>query len=108
MKVRCNRCERQFDNLLKEETKQIDGRLIIHTFLQCPYCKQVYSVCYHDYSTLAITKQIRKRTAKLRNIKDLKQYEKELRKIQNKQKQLERNMKILQTKYQNYFRRKEN
>lgn len=107
MTVRCDRCQKEFPNLLKEKTKQIGGTTIIHTFLQCPKCGEVYTVCYNSNSTLTLAKQIRKRTAELRNIKDEKQYGKKLKEINKKQKRLEKEMKILQTKYQEYFRKEQ-
>lgn len=103
MKVTCDRCCKEFDNLLKEEEKTIEGQKVIYTYLQCPYCKKVFTVCYNTESTLVLSKQIRKHISLLQTIKDEKQYERKLKEVKKKQKRLEREMKINQTKYSMYF-----
>ena len=88
---------------MKEETKTIEGQEIIHTFLQCSHCGMVYTVCYDSPSTLVLKKQIRRHTAMLQTIRDEYRYKKKLKDIEKKQKRLEREMKILQSKYSPYF-----
>lgn len=88
---------------MKEETKTIEGQEIIHTFLQCSRCGMIYTVCYDSLSTLVLKKQIRRHTAMLQTIRDEHQYKRKLKDIEKKQKRLEREMKILQSKYSPYF-----
>lgn len=88
---------------MKEDTKQIEGNEIIHTYSQCPDCKTKYSVCFDNTSTIVLKKQIRKQIALLRTIKDSKQYEKKLKDIKKRQRRLERETKMLETKYHKYF-----
>lgn len=107
MKVTCDRCHREFNNLLKEQTKQIDEQEIIKTYIECPYCKTQYTVCYDCQSTLVLKKQIQKHITMLQTIKDKNQYKTKLKNIEKKQKRLEREMKILQTKYSKQFEEKE-
>lgn len=90
--------------MLKEKEKQIDGQCIIRTYLECPHCGEQYDVCYDSQSTLVLKKQIRRHTAMLGTIRDEHQYRRKLK----DQKRLEREMKILQTKYCKYFEEKEN
>ena len=91
MKVTCDRCHKEFNNLLKEKEKQIDGQCIIRTYLECPHCGEQYNVCYDSQSTLVLKKQIRRHTAMLGTIKDENQYRRKLKDIEKKQK---RNKKI--------------
>ena len=88
---------------MKEETKTIEGQEIIHTFLQCSHCGIIYTVCYDSPSTLVLKKQIRRHTAMLQTIRDEHQYKRKLKDIEKKRKRLEREMKILQSKYSPYF-----
>ena len=88
---------------MKEETKTIEGQEVIHTFLQCSHCGMVYTVCYDSPSTLVLKKQIRRHTAMLQTIRDEHRYKRKLKDIEKKQKRLEREMKILQSKYSPYF-----
>ena len=88
---------------MKEETKIIEGQEIIHTFLQCSHCGMVYTVCYDSPSTLVLKKQICRHTAMLQTIRDEHQYKRKLKDIEKRQKRLEREMKILQSKYSLYF-----
>lgn len=94
--------------MLKEKEKQIDGQSVIKTYLQCPYCGTQYDVCYDSPSTLALKKQIRKHTAMLGTIRDENQYKRKAKDIEKKKRRLEREMKILQTKYYKHFEEKEN
>ena len=103
MKVTCDRCHKEFNNLLKEETKTIEGQEVIHTFLRCSHCGMVYTVGYDSPSTLVLKKQIRRHTATLQTIRDVHRYKRKLKDIEKKQKRLEREMKILQSKYSSYF-----
>lgn len=103
MKVTCDRCHKEFDNLLKEKTKTIEGQEIIQTYLQCSHCGEIYVVCFDSPSTLVIKKQIRRHIAMLQTIRDEHQYRKKQKDIEKKQKRLEREMKILQSKYHRYF-----
>lgn len=103
MKVTCDKCHKEFDNILKEKEKQIDEQCIIRTYLECPHCGEQYVVCYDSQSTLVLKKQIRRHTAMLGTIRDEHQYRRKLKDIEKKQKRLEREMKILQTKYCKYF-----
>ena len=93
--------------MLKEQEKQIDGQSVIRTYLQCPHCDAQYDVCYDSPSTLVLKKQIRKHTVMLGTIRDETQYKRKLKDIRKKQKRLEREMKILQTKYYKYFEEEE-
>lgn len=88
---------------MKEETKTIEGQEVIHTFLQCSHCGMIYTVCYDSPSTLVLKKQIRRHTAMLQTIRDEQQYKRKLKDIEKKKKRLEREMKILQSKYSSYF-----
>ena len=90
--------------MLKEKEKQIDGQCIIRTYLECPHCGEQYD----SQSSLVLKKQIRRHTAMLGTIRDEHQYRRKLKDIEKKQKWLEREMKILQTKYCKYFEEKEN
>lgn len=94
--------------MLKEKEKQIDGQSVIRTYLQCPRCGAQYSVCYDSPSTLALKKQIRKHTVMLGTIRDENQYKRKAKDIEKKKRRLEREMKILQTKYYKHFEEKEN
>lgn len=76
---------------------------MIHTYLQCPGCGAMYTVCYDTPSTLVLKKQIRKHTAMLQTIRDENHYKKKLKEIEKKKKRLGREMKILQSKYCEYF-----
>lgn len=88
---------------MKEQTKQIDGREIIKTYIECPYCKEQYIVCFDCQSTLSLKKQIRRHISMLQTIRDENQYKRKLKDIHKKQKRLEREMNLLQTKYQKEF-----
>lgn len=103
MKVTCDSCGKDFYNLVKQETKHIDGNEIIHTYIQCPNCKTKYSICYDDISTLVLKKQIRKHTRLLGCIKDKKQYDEKVKDVRKKQNRLERETNILEAKYHKYF-----
>ena len=107
MIVTCDRCHKDFNNVLKEQEKQIDGQDVIRTYLQCSHCGAQYNVCYDSPSTIVLKKQIRKHTAILGTIRDETQYKRKLKDIRKKQKRLEREMKILQTKYYKYFEEEE-
>ena len=94
MKVTCDRCHKEFDNVLKEKEKQIDGKCIIRTYIECPHCGEQYNVCYDSQSTLVLKKQIRRHTVMLGTIKDEYQYRRKLKEQKNKKKLLVRVMKI--------------
>lgn len=85
--------------MLKEQTKTIEGHEIIRTYMECPKCKAQYDICYDDTETLALKKQIRKETTKLKNVRNENKYRAELKKIEKKQKRLECANNILQSKY---------
>lgn len=85
--------------MLKEQTKTIEGHEIIRTYMECPKCKAQYDICYDDMYTLALKKQIRKETTKLKNVRNENKYRAELKKIEKKQKRLECANNILQSKY---------
>lgn len=85
--------------MLKEQTKTVEGHEIIRTYMECPKCKAQYDICYDDISTLVLKKQIRKETTKLKNVRNECKYRTELKKIEKKQKRLERANNILQSKY---------
>lgn len=106
-KVICNKCDKEFDNLLKQETKEVEGVEITHTYLQCPNCGEVYTVCYDSIATIVLKKQIRKCVVALQTIKDNRRYEQKLKEIKKKQNRLERETNILQSKYCKYFVEKE-
>ena len=95
----CDVCNYEFDCMLKEQTKTIEGQEIIRTFMECPKCSAQYDICFDDVSTLALKKQIRKETTKLKNVRNESKYRAELKKIEKKQKRLERANNILQSKY---------
>lgn len=102
----CDKCQTEFYSLLHEEEQTIDGVKVIQTYLQCPSCEHKYVVCYDTDATLALKKQIRKCVASLKEKKES-QYYNELKKIKKKQKRLERESKLLQTKYEGQFMRKD-
>ena len=106
MKVTCDRCHKIFDNMLKEQTKQINKETITKTYLECPNCKKQYVVCYDSKSTLALKKQIRIQTARLNTIRDENEYKRALRNIQKRKNRLERETRILQSKYWREFETK--
>lgn len=95
----CDVCKNDFDCMLKEQTKIIEGHEIIRTYIECPKCKAQYDICYDDMDTLALKKQIRKETTKLKNVRNENKYRAELKKIEKKQKRLECANNILQSKY---------
>lgn len=104
MKVTCDGCHKEFYNILKETEKQVDGQKIIRTYLECPHCRKQYDVCYDSQSTLVLKKQIRKHITMLETIRDEQKYRRKLKDIEKKKKRLEREMNILQTKYEKDFR----
>ena len=85
--------------MLKEQTKTIEGHEIIRTYMECPKCKEQYDICYDDMETLALKKQIRKETTKLKSVRNESKYREELKKIEKKQKRLKHANMILQSKY---------
>ena len=94
----CDVCKNDFDCMLKEQTKTIEGHEIIRTYIECPKCKAQYDICYDDMETLALKKQIRKETTKLKSLRNSK-YARGLQKVKEKQKRLEHANMILQSKY---------
>lgn len=99
MIVTCDKCHKPIDILLKEEEKAVEGQNIIRTYMECPYCKKQYDISYDSQSTLVLKKQIRRKQYALGTIKDEKQYNRELRGISKRKNRLDREMKILQSKY---------
>ena len=95
----CDVCKNDFDCMLKEQTKTIEGHEIIRTYMECPKCKAQYDICYDDMKTLALKKQIRKETTKLNSVRNESKYRAELKKIEKKQKRLEHANMVLQSKY---------
>lgn len=89
--------------MLKEQTRMIGGMNVTKTFIQCPYCNEKFGAYYDTQSTLVLKKQIRKHIAKLQTIRDEHQYRKELKAVEKKQKRLERETRILETKYNKEF-----
>lgn len=89
--------------MLKEQTRTIGGMNVTETFIQCPYCNEKFGAYYDTQSTLVLKKQIRKHIAKLQTIRDEHQYRKELKAVEKKQKRLERETRILETKYNKEF-----
>ena len=102
--ITCDKCRREFYSLLKEETKKIDGQEITRTYFECPHCGEQYNVCYDSQSTLALKKQIRKNVEDIKTIRDQKKYYEKQQIIKKKQRRLEREMRILQTKYAENFK----
>lgn len=88
---------------MKEQIKQFGEQLIIKTYFECPHCRQQYVVCYDNNSTLTLKKQICRLTANIRATRDTKCYERVLKIIKTKQNRLEREMRVLQTKYAMQF-----
>ena len=95
----CDVCKNDFDCMLKEQTKTIEWHEIIRTYMECPKCKAQYDICYDDMETLALKKQIRKETTKLKSVRNESKYRAEFKKIEKKQKMLEHANMILQSKY---------
>lgn len=89
--------------MLKQEQKVVDNTEVIKTFIECPFCGERFSAYYDTQSTLVLKKQIRKHIAKLQTIRDEHQYKKELKAVEKKQKRLERETRILETKYNKEF-----
>nr|DAP60049.1 MAG TPA: zinc finger domain protein [Caudoviricetes sp.] len=89
--------------MLKQEQKVVDNTEVTKTFIQCPFCGVRFGAYYDTQSTLVLKKQIRKHTAKLQMIRDEHQYKKELKAVEKKQKRLERETRILETKYNKEF-----
>lgn len=89
--------------MLKEQTRTIGNINVTKTFIQCPYCNEKFGAYYDTQSTLVLKKQIRKHIAKLQTIRDEHQYRKELKAVEKKQKRLERETRILETKYNKEF-----
>lgn len=87
MKVTCDVCKNEFDTMLKEQTKTINGHEIYRTFMKCPTCGAEYDICYDDMSTLALKKKIKKQTQKLQSVKGNK-YLIGLKKLRENQNQL--------------------
>ena len=104
----CDRCKRQFNERLYEQTKSVEGNEVIRTYLKCPYCKEVYTVCYDTQATLALKKQIRKNTALLSQIKNETKYKNELKRIEKRQRRLSKEMKVVETKYKEEFEKERN
>lgn len=103
MIVTCDKCRMQFYSMLKEDTKEIEGRLITRTYFECPHCGQQYNICYDDRSTLVLKKQIRRQTEELGTIRDENKYWNKKQNIKRRQKRLEKEMELLQKKYEKYF-----
>lgn len=104
----CDRCKKQFNERLHEQTKNIEGNEVIRTYLKCPYCKETYSVCYDTQATLVLKKQIRKNTALLSQIKNEQKYKNELKRIEKRKIRLSKAMKVVETKYKEEFEKENN
>lgn len=89
--------------MLKQEQKIVNNTEVIKTFIECPFCCERFGAYYDTQSTLVLKKQIRKHIAKLQTIRDEHQYKKELKAVEKKQKRLERETRILETKYNKEF-----
>lgn len=108
MIVTCNRCGKEFPNMLKEETKQVDGFEIIITYQECPYCGEVFP-CYVDTAeTVSMKKQIRKQREAYKTLNSPKQKAKKFADIKKKQKRLRDKMCRLEAKYLKTFMEEKN
>lgn len=101
--VKCDKCNKDFQERIYEQNKVFDGLKVTKTFLRCPYCRKHFVICYDTDATIAKKKQIRKKTVLLSNITNEKEYRKEQKNIEKRKNKLEREMKLLQTKYSRKF-----
>lgn len=93
--------------MLKEQEQTINNHLVIKTYLECPYCKTQYVVCYDDQSTLSLKKQIIKYIARIGTISEEHEYNRNMKIIKKKQNQLEKKVRLLQSNYAKYFETQE-
>lgn len=100
MKVTCDRCHKEFEiQRIEEQTKTINGVEVVKTYFSCPCCGTKYTICYDTTSTFALKKQIKKKIAQLGDIRDPKQYQRKLTNIKKSQNRLQKEQKIIQSKY---------
>lgn len=85
------------------ESKQINGIVIEHIFIQCPNCKTKYTIYYESTATKALREQLKKRIHELSNINNPKKLEQAKHNIIKKQKRLKKECAILEKKYSEYF-----
>lgn len=103
MIVTCDKCHKEFESLLKEQTKIIDGNEIIKTYLECPHCGEHFVISLDNQSTLAKKKQIRRHVQMLGTIKDEKKFNAKQSDIEKRSKRLKREERILKAKYLKEF-----
>lgn len=98
MKVTCDRCHKDFKVTFRTKQYQVDSEKIIETFFRCPYCLEVYDVTYDNSMTSQLKEQIKMETEKLKQTKDMKEYNKLYAKIYLLKNQLKRTIVLLQRK----------
>ena len=101
--VKCDKCKKEFNERIYEQNKKFGNLKVTKTFLMCPYCHTKFTICFDTDATLSKKKQIRKNTALLKTITDEREHKKQVKIIEKRKKKLEREMKILQTKYARDF-----
>ena len=99
MKVTCDKCQTSFNVVLKEENKMVGKQNITRTYIECPACKKQYDTYYDNQATLVLKKQIRKAMAEAETIVDETKKTKHLKGIEKKKRRLEKEERILQTKF---------
>lgn len=101
--VTCDKCKKDFQERIYEQNKMFGNLRVTKTFLRCPYCKAHFVICFDTDATIAKKKQIRKKTAMLSGITSSKEVKRLTKEIEKSKKKLEREMKIIQTKYAEEF-----
>lgn len=101
--VKCDKCNKDFQERIYEQNKMFGNLKVTKTFLRCPYCKKHFVICFDTDATIAKKKQIKKKTAMLSEIGNNKEGKRLAKEIEKSKKKLEREMKILQTKYAREF-----
>ena len=93
MIVTCEKCQKDFNPILKEENRT-DGKnqIITRAYFVCPFCGLQYNCYYDNQKTLTLRKQVRKHRSMLdwHNNLDEHQINKVKRTVEKKQRQIEK------------------
>ena len=100
MIVACDKCNMQFEVKAKREQKEIDGQIISHDYFECPYCFNMYTICFEDSSVIYLRNKIEEKTKLLNDVNNKKQYKSIIRDITKLKKSTKKKMKILQAKFE--------
>lgn len=97
--VICDKCGKFFEANPIQETKTVDGEEIAKTYLECPFCKKVYPICYDNQATVRIKKQIRRLSYSLGTAVG-KEYQNKIDSFRKKQNRLKHLNRMLELKYE--------